>query len=206
MQAPPQASVQASTPESVQESVQESTPTSGWSMEARCIEARHIEHCFDGLFLAAAHTTLRGGAAEPVYLPAQGTQPAQILYREDYLASALHEVAHWCVAGAARRQLQDYGYWYAEAGRDAQAQNAFEQVEVRPQAIEGLFARALGVPFRVSLDNPGRPDCDPERFAAAVHAQMMHLERSGLPPRAARFRAALAALAARRQTATARRC
>lgn len=182
----------------VQESGLESTQTSRRFIDARCIEA-----CFDGLFLAAAQTTLRGGAAEPVYLPAQSTQPAQILYREDFLASALHEVAHWCVAGAARRRLQDYGYWYAEAGRDAQAQRAFEQVEIRPQAIEALFARALGVPFRVSLDNPGRPDCDPERFAAAVHAEMMRLERSGLPPRAARFRAALAAL---RQTATARRC
>lgn len=166
---------------------------------SRELDAACIEVCFDSLFLADEHTMLRGGAEEPIYVPAGAGRPARILYREDFLASALHEIAHWCVAGAARRRLPDYGYWYAAAGRDGDAQRAFEAVEVRPQAIEGLFALALGVPFRVSLDNPGRPDCDPERFAAAVHGEMARLQRHGLPPRAERFRAALEALSARRQ-------
>mgnify|MGYP005852944409 CR=1 FL=1 len=160
--------------------------------------ARCIEVCFDALFREALRTTLRGGAPEPLYLPAGDGHPAQIRYRADFLASALHEVAHWCVAGTARRQLTDYGYWYAAEGRDLAAQRAFERVELRPQAIEGLFAEVLRVPFRVSLDNPGRSDCDPAAFTEAVAAEMGRLRQTGLPPRARRFRAALASLAATR--------
>src|SRR3546814_2809228 len=49
-------------------------------------------------------------------------------------------VAHWCLAGAARRRQDDYGYWYAADGRDLEQQHLFEQVEVKPQALELLFS------------------------------------------------------------------
>ena len=38
-----------------------------------------------------------GGAAEPLYLPDRGTRTAELHYREDFAASALHEAAHWCI-------------------------------------------------------------------------------------------------------------
>jgi elongation factor P hydroxylase len=165
-------------------------------------DARVLERLFAGAFAATHDTVLVGGAEEPLYLPATTTAPAEIRYRADYFASALHEVAHWCVAGAARRRRVDYGYWYAEAGRDAAAQAAFERVEVRPQAIESLFAAAAGSPFRISLDNPGRDEFDPAPFAEAVAVEAARLHEQGLPPRAARFRDALAAhFAARRDAA-----
>ncbi len=49
-------------------------------------------------------------------------------------ASALHEISHWCIAGKARRELVDFGYWYCPDGRDAMTQSQFEDVEVKPQA------------------------------------------------------------------------
>lgn len=153
--------------------------------------AEDVEALFEAIFAASHHTLLRGGADEPVYLPAEGEAAAQIRYRHDYLASALHETAHWCIAGARRRQLLDYGYWYAEEGRDDAAQAAFERVEARPQAIEWCFADAVGVPFRVSLDNPGRGELDPAPFEARVRAERRRLEAEGLPPRAERFLRAL---------------
>ena len=156
--------------------------------------AADLEVLFARLFRDRHHTVLVGGADEPLYLPARGSAPAEVRYRDDFVASALHEVAHWCIAGAARRAEADYGYWYAPDGRGADAQHEFERVEIRPQAIESIFARSCGLPFRVSLDNPGRDELDPAPFEARVAAEAQRLERSGLPPRAARFRDALASV------------
>lgn len=94
-----------------------------------------------------------GGFDEPEYIPGNASQPASIRYRFDYVQSALHEVAHWCVAGEARRKLHDYGYWYAPDGRNAAQQAKFYEVESRPQALEWLFSSAAGISFRPSLDN-----------------------------------------------------
>ncbi|MBZ2187511.1 elongation factor P hydroxylase [Alcanivorax sp. JB21] len=112
--------------------------------------AQDLEALFAQTFAAHYNTVLCGGAEEPLYQPGA---PHRIVYTRDYFRSALHEVAHWCVAGEKRRQLPDYGYWYAPDGRDAVQQQAFEQVEVRPQALELLFCEACGHPFSVSLDN-----------------------------------------------------
>lgn len=78
---------------------------------------------------------------------------AKIFYRQDYLASALHEVAHWCIAGKARRAAEDFGYWYNPDGRSAAQQNKFELAEVKPQALEWMFSVACRKPFQVSADN-----------------------------------------------------
>ena len=103
--------------------------------------ARHragdLRRIFDQLFLHQYNTCLRGGGAEPIYLPASSCgELHRVIFRHDYFSSALHEVAHWCIAGPLRRQQVDYGYWYVPDGRDAQQQLRFEQVEARPQALE----------------------------------------------------------------------
>jgi elongation factor P hydroxylase len=158
------------------------------------LSARRLEQLFAACFAREERTLLVGGAAEPLYVPARSVSDwHRIHYREDYVASALHEVAHWCIAGRARRALVDYGYWYSPDGRDASSQCAFERVEARPQALEWLFAEACGYPFRLSLDNlqssPG--EAGRRRFAAAVAAAATSLLESGPPPRARRFLAAL---------------
>ena len=128
-----------------------------------------------------SHTTvLEGGADEPVYRPGN---PHRICYTRDYFRSALHEIAHWCVAGPARRQQEDYGYWYAPDGRNAEQQAEFTRVEVLPQAYEALFCAACGHPFRVSLDNLDGEAGDERDFALKVHDKALSLLGNGLPER-----------------------
>ncbi len=146
------------------------------------------------------NTLLVPGADEPLYLPANERESARIFSREDFPASALHEVAHWCVAGEKRRELVDFGYWYAQDGRNAEQQRAFQRVEVKPQAIEWALSRAVGMAFRVSIDNLEGEALDPFGFELAVWQQAMHYHQAGLPPRAARFcRALVAAFGTRPQ-------
>jgi elongation factor P hydroxylase len=159
---------------------------------AERFQARLLEQLFEQGFAAGFRTRLQGGAQEPFYAPAKGAQDWSVIYyRADYFASALHEVAHWCIAGAERRRLADYGYWYEPDTRAADAQRRFLAVEARPQALEWLFARAAGYPFRLSLDNP---DADPRQeqrdraaFAAAVLAAAQRYQSVGLPMRARQF-------------------
>lgn len=107
---------------------------------------------FNTLFFEQQVELVRG-EHEPEYFPAQGNQLARIEFAHGFFASALHELSHWCIAGAARKQLSDFGYWYAPDGRSATQQQAFEQVEVKPQALECLFTLACRRPFQVSQDN-----------------------------------------------------
>lgn len=127
---------------------------------------------------------LFGGAPEPLYLPIAENRPdAGIYFRNDYAASALHELAHWCQAGKLRRELEDYGYWY-EGTRNACQQKKFEQVEVRPQAIEWILSIAAGLRFRISTDNVLVDQLDVEPFRRCVASCAIKLVRQGLPPRA----------------------
>ncbi len=139
--------------------------------------AKMLEELFLSCFGERYRTRLTGGADEPLYQSAHGSRPATIYYRADYFRSALHEVAHWCVAGAARREQDDYGYWYAPDGRNAQQQQAFERVEVLPQAWELLFCAASGHPFKVSMDNLDNTPSDVSRFEHAVLHQALTLIR-----------------------------
>ena len=152
--------------------------------------SNEIIHVFNNVFSVSEGAVLSGGAAEPFYEPGH---PATIYFREDFERSALHEVAHWCVAGRFRRQLPDYGYWYRAEGRDCSRQAAFYEVETRPQAIELLFCEALNLPFKVSVDNLSVALDDPlvTRFADAVSAQAAAFRRNGVPQRAAVFRDSL---------------
>jgi elongation factor P hydroxylase len=117
--------------------------------------SQNIEASFAACFLKSHHTILCGGFSEPEYIPSMKPSaelPHRIHYTKDYLASALHETAHWCIAGPERRQLKDYGYFYESGTRNLRAQKKFMVHEVRPQAVEAMFHEALLIPFQVSLD------------------------------------------------------
>lgn len=136
---------------------------------------------FDELF-QHKNTVLVRGADEPEYLAATPTTPAQIIFAHGYFASALHEIAHWCLAGQARRQLNDFGYWYCPDGRDEDTQARFEQVEIRPQAIECLLTLATGRYFYVSQDNLNANfDTSKSTFARDVYAQALCYLRQEQP-------------------------
>ena len=157
-------------------------------------DAHQLIRLFNSVFVASDKTELIGGADEPYYQPGS---PNRIYFRADYVRSALHEIAHWCVAGERRRQLADYGYWYSPDGRDHDQQQAFFAVEARPQAIERCFCQAVGMPFSLSVDNVGA-HIEPQqlqRFEARIQQWCDQFERTGLPPRAARFASAMRSMA-----------
>lgn len=144
---------------------------------------QHFAQCFERDY----QTRLVGGASEPLYQPATAAADFhQVLFREDYAASALHEAAHWCIAGPARRRQTDYGYWY-EGNRDLPTQRRFEQAEEKPQALEWVFSVAAGLPFRVSCDNFDPDVLDLPRFRQCVQVAAIHWVQQGLPRRADRL-------------------
>ena len=157
------------------------------------VQGRDIEAVFHACFTKCFRVRLSGGHIEPIYLPAAGLDShAELRYRENYVSSALHEVAHWCIAGWERRQRIDYGYWYVPDGRSAAQQAAFARVEVKPQALEWIFSNAAGIRFHLSVDNlnnGGLSSCS--GFGEAVRAQVLTYLDIGLPPRADRFVQAL---------------
>ncbi|WP_111640435.1 elongation factor P hydroxylase [Marinimicrobium alkaliphilum] len=154
----------------------------------------HLVTVFDACFSGSENTRLLAGGAEPEYLPADAEHPQhRIIFTRDYFASALHEIAHWCVAGAERRTLPDYGYWYAPDGRSAGQQAEFERVEVAPQALEWLFSCAAGSKFRVSADNLSQGLGASESFKDAIHARALWHCAHGVNPRTGAFLKALIA-------------
>lgn len=140
--------------------------------------------CFDELLGQKFDTQLISGGLEPIYLPKSIKRAkAHIVFSHDYFSSALHELAHWCVAGAQRREQEDYGYWYAPDGRSTQQQQLFERVEVKPQAIEWLLSRACGVKFSVSADNLTADAQPSNSFKANILAQVHAYCQGSLPER-----------------------
>lgn len=157
-------------------------------------ECSRLEALFNRCFADSQNTRLVGGAAEPLFQPAAADQATNLLFfREDYFASALHEIAHWCIAGAERRKQQDFGYWYAPEGRSENEQKAFEAVEVKPQALEWCFSLACNYPFQISVDNFGSGGELPDtlQFRLDVAAQARYWQQNVLPVRAMRFFEAL---------------
>lgn len=139
------------------------------------------------------NTQLVKGDDEPLYRPAdERCGYHQIIFAHGYYASALHEIAHWCIAGKARRLLEDFGYWYLPDGRDLQQQSEFEQVEVKPQAVEWAFCVAANKGFTVSADNLNGVDADTATFKRAVYQQVLIYLEHGFPARAQAFIESLA--------------
>jgi elongation factor P hydroxylase len=161
--------------------------------------------CFNNEFTSEFNVSLIGGADEPDYVPPQGRATGMIYCREDFASSALHEAAHWCVAGAARRALRDYGYGYAPPPRTAAAQAEFFRVERLPQALECWFSLQLGIDFRASADDPTLPLAQLAEFERQVRTRAANFEvpklglnlseAPGLPLRARRFGDSLRQLA-----------
>ncbi|QSV13341.1 elongation factor P hydroxylase [Photobacterium ganghwense] len=140
---------------------------------------------FNRCFLESYNTELILGGDEPIYLPADADNPHhRVIFARGYFASALHEIAHWCIAGPKRRLLEDYGYWYEPDGRTAEVQAAFEKVEIKPQAIEWILSASCGFRFQVSCDNLSG-SCEPDRvaFTNKVREQVFEYLTSGLSER-----------------------
>lgn len=147
---------------------------------------------FNRCFLEKYNTRLVKGGGEPIYLPASEHQPHhELIFAHGFFASALHECSHWLIAGDARRQLVDFGYWYAPDGRTAEQQVLFQQVEVKPQAIEWILSVACGFRFRVSVDNLNGQEAETDRFKQSVFQRVAQLCEEGLSERTALFREAL---------------
>lgn len=159
--------------------------TSNTAQSAADDLAARLQRLFDQCFFARYNTRLVRGREEPIYLPAsEHCRYHQIVFAHGFAASAMHEIAHWCIAGEQRRLQVDYGYWYQPDGRDQQQQQLFQAVEVKPQALEWLFSRAAAMPFRLSLDNLSGDAVDPQPFADAVVRQVHYYCEYGLPARA----------------------
>jgi elongation factor P hydroxylase len=148
---------------------------------------------FQQTFYYQYQTRLVKGAGEPVYLPADENNPDhRIEFAHGFFASGLHEISHWLVAGPKRRLLEDFGYWYLPDGRDAAKQAVFEDVEVKPQAIEWSLSLAAGFEFNVSCDNLDGVEPDRFAFQHRVHQQVEHYLTHGYPKRVKALMAALA--------------
>lgn len=154
---------------------------------------------FDRCFAEEYNTRLERGGDYPIYLPAfmeEDGVPSErdyhvILFAHGYYSSALHEISHWLVAGKARRELEDFGYWYEPDGRSAERQREFEQVEVKPQAIEWILATAANFRYFASADNLTGDAGDNTAFKQAVYEQVRTYAEKGLPKRAETLRQAL---------------
>lgn len=147
---------------------------------------------FNGCFAGEYNTRLIKGGDEPIYLPKNESQSYNaIFFAHGFFSSALHECSHWFIAGPARRELVDFGYWYEPDGRNEQQQNLFMQVEVKPQAIEWILSAAANYRFSVSIDNLNGSAGDTTPFKWAIYQQVLHYSKHGLPLRAKRFHEAL---------------
>lgn len=151
---------------------------------------------FNEQFLVSYNTELVKGNDEPVYLPADQQYPHhRIIFAHGFFASALHEISHWCIAGPERLLLEDFGYWYQPDGRTAEQQAIFEQVEVKPQALEWIFSKTCGSRFRVSTDNLNGESTDNQLFKDNVYAQVQRYLKDGVDSLPERPRALVNALA-----------
>ncbi len=162
----------------------------------RALSDVQIAGCFNRTLGRRYGARVIGGAEEPLYEPGSAGRPGIIRYTRDYPASALHELAHWCIAGPRRRRLRDYGYWYQPPPRADAAQAAFFRVELPVQALEARLADAAGVLFRVSVDDLDRADRTDQSevttaFAGEVRALADRMAAEPVSPRAAELEAQL---------------
>lgn len=155
----------------------------------------HMTHSSDELivlfnqcFKHTHSTELVKGNDEPLYQPKSTyNNYHQVIFAHGFFSSALHEIAHWCIAGPQRRLRVDYGYWYQPDGRDQYQQNAFEQVESKPQALEWIFSKATGIRFFISADNLSGPSLNTTTFKQTIYQETLNYLDKGLPHRAQQF-------------------
>ena len=139
---------------------------------------------FDQCFFHSHNTRLVKIEGEPLYSPANLTRHFHMIgFANGFFASALHEIAHWLIAGEQRRQQEDYGYWYQPGQRNKSQQAAFNAVEAKPQAVEWLLSKACGKVFYVSLDNLNADNHASEAFKQAIYRELKILLSRELPDR-----------------------
>jgi len=158
----------------------------------RALTHSEIAGCFNISLGRTYRTRLIGGGCEPLYLPG-GAGWSVIRFTSDYAASALHELAHWCIAGRIRRAQLDYGYWYRPPPRTQAEQAAFSRVEVSAQALESKLATVCGLKFSVSMDDPDGCPRVAGHFAELVAAHAARHDQR-LPPRGLALLSALSRL------------
>lgn len=142
------------------------------SVDTESLKVERLLAVFNTLFADKWRTKLVRGEGEPIYLPARDDSDFhQIVFAHGFFSSALHEISHWLVAGQARRQLEDFGYWYKPDGRTVSEQQLFESVEVKPQAIEWYLAQCCQHKFYFSADNLSGEVQASEQFKARVVQQ-----------------------------------
>jgi elongation factor P hydroxylase len=158
---------------------------------------------FNQNFKTSYNTVLVKGENEPIYLPSDERHSYhRLVFAHGFYASALHEIAHWCVAGQERRKLVDFGYWYNPDGRTLEEQRVFETIEVKPQALEWIFSQAAGHLFRVSADNISAGIGASDTFKQRIVEQARDYIEKGLPNRAAQFLETLLTFYKRKQIFT----
>lgn len=161
-------------------------------LSTQAINAEQLIKIFNDLFAGSFNTRLEGGGDEPIYLPANDVcDYHRLIFRSDYVSSALHEISHWCIAGEQRRQLEDFGYWYNPDGRTKPQQRTFEQVEIKPQAMEWIFSVAAGHAFNISADNLSADIGASEDFVVSVVSQAQAWCEAPIPNRFLAFTRAL---------------
>lgn len=145
-------------------------------------EISDIIELFNRTFSQTHNTRLVCCEPEPIYRPVDNECSFnRIVFAHGFFSSALHEIAHWCVAGKERRKLEDFGYWYEPDGRSEERQAEFERVEVKPQALEWIFSVASNHPFHFSADNL-EGDAQPSiEFMQNVYQQVQEHLTNGLP-------------------------
>lgn len=150
---------------------------------------------FNKCFALKYNTKLFKGDEEPIYMPAhEGVEYNAIYFAHGFFSSALHECAHWLIAGKERRKQIDFDYWYVPEGRNEEEQVLFQQVEVKPQALEWILSVACAHPFRISLDNLSSMSCkdsDILDFKKAVYTQVVDYCEQGFSTRVGTLRNAL---------------
>jgi len=149
------------------------------------IELAKLLNLLNNHYLNEYNTEIIAGFDEPFYQAATKDEKAQIQFTHDYIRSALHELAHWCVAGVKRREIDDYGYWYAQDGRNQEQQDDFFKVEIKPQAIEWAFSIVCGIKFEASVDNLHSKVCGVEEFEKNLKKQLQFYKEKGFPKRTA---------------------
>jgi elongation factor P hydroxylase len=155
-------------------------------------DCQDLIHIFNHCFAKKYNTRLVKGENEPLYQPANSQCPHHIIsFAYGFFSSALHECSHWLIAGSARRQQVDYGYWYIPDGRTFAQQQSFQAVEVKPQALEWILSNACIYRFQFSIDNLTSSVADTTSFKQAVYQQVLTYYQQGLPKRARLFHQAL---------------
>jgi len=143
---------------------------------------RDLITLFNDTFSDKFNTRLIKGGSEPLYSPANGQcHYHQIIFAHGFYSSGLHEISHWCIAGKERRLIEDFGYWYIPDGRNEQQQKTFEQVEIKPQAVEWALCVAAQKKFNVSADNLNGFEADSQSFKRDVYQQVQQYLEHGFP-------------------------